>query len=119
MNLAVWLARSGRSHGELPAVAGLGLRKKPVALFVDDLFALDDGEVVGLVLARVGLGADEGMLLVLPIAWLDDDPGGQPLGALLARHGPDQEALVFDRVFDAGLIIGVVVSGRDQAAKEI
>src|SRR4051812_34838173 len=70
-----------------------------LALLVDDLLALGDGESCGLVAARMGLGADEAVLLRRPFGGvLLDDAAGLVAAGRGIGGGADAVALVLDGI---------------------
>jgi hypothetical protein len=69
----------------------------PVALQVDDLFGFRDRERDRVLLAVMGVGADEAVLLHAGRRILFDDAGGLVDAARFIRSRPNAIAFVFDR----------------------
>ena len=76
------------------------LRENPVALQVDDLPRLVEREVHRVVVGRIGVGADEAVLLAHAVDVARDAAGGLVLAVVLVRRGADDVALVLDRIRD-------------------
>src|SRR3954471_16420587 len=78
---------------------GSAAAEHALALLVDDLLALGDGEGRGLVAARMGLGAHEAVLLCGPVGrLLLDDAAGLVAAGRGIGGGADAVALVLDGI---------------------
>src|SRR3712207_4486295 len=76
----------------------LAAGEEPVALLVDDLLGLQDGELDRVVQALVLLGTHETMFPHARVGVLLDHARGLDLTALAERRRPDAVALVLDRI---------------------
>src|SRR5436309_3542863 len=89
------------------------LREHAVALQVDDLLGLGDGEVHRSLAARMGVGAHEAMLLHALGCVLVDDAGGLVLAIGAIGRRADAIALVFDGRGRRGIDIGAGAPGPE------
>src|SRR4051794_3675600 len=91
--------RAGKRGTCSPEPIGLSRRRTCARLLVDDLLALGNRERRRLVAARMGLGADEAVLLRGPFGGvLLDDAAGLVAAGRGIRGGADAVALVLDGI---------------------
>ena len=85
-----------------------------IALQIDDLPGLVLGEGHRVVIGRIGVGADEAMLLLHAVDLARDRARGLILAVIVVRRGDDHIALIFDRCRS---LCGSVRTGSRAAAE--